>query len=369
MLARTVYCFLLFASMAGSTQLRAGSYVDVKLSYKYLGEEKQPQHKQKYCLEVTPSDELSKHTMDKLQKACALAAGLKHYQVVGKETDCHKITVALDVEDDEHRYTKTAHFSFYDGSDTQPTLNVLASFHSDNAEFNTYSMIAVCRATFDEIPSQSKTFHVDASTEPEDNEYIRGVPGSRSDTEEAPVNGNGAYVMSELMMNGFGASIGYYFNEQAAAEVGYLSLSRSLNQDAGSIDKYYIKSRIFYSRKSYVGLGIAWQTVYFDDRYELTRNDSIESLPSNAGPTPREFKGSLTTIGGEASLGWLLIGKSHSQGFNFGLDLLGVYHAWQVKRDHLTIASTDPDIRSRIVSKVKDQDTFYVLRLLLGYTF
>ena len=361
---RSLFCF---TSLIAAIPAVASESVDVKLNYKYVGEPKQPQHKQKYCLEIVPSEDLSPRSIDKFQKACALAAGLKDYHVVGKEADCHKITVDLDVEENDNDYTKTAHFSFFDGTDTRETLNVMASFHSEKGSFNSYSMIAVCRAAFNDVPAHSKTFHVEASTEPDDHGNRSG--NSPSSEDEYAINGNGMYVMSELMLNGLGASVGYYFSESLTAEAGFLSLSRSLNMDAQSLDKYYVKTRLFYSRKAYIGLGVAWQTAYFDDRYELTTRDTIESLPANAGPSPREFKGSLSTMGGEASLGVLLAGASHKKGLNVGIDFVGVYKAWQVTRDNLTIATSDADLRKRIVSKVKDEDVYYVLRLLVGYTF
>lgn len=366
MRVRTAYCVTFIIGQTIVSAVANAASIDVKLNYKYASEGKQPDKKLKYCLEIKPSNDLSVNATDKLQKACALAAGLKNYQIVGKEVGCQKISLALDVEENNNDYTKTAHFSFYDNAGAQPTLNVLASLRSNTSTFNSYSMIALCRATFNDIPPQSEMFHVDASIEPDDAGERSSVSPTPTDW---PINGYGAYVMSEMLLNGIGASIGYYFNESVTAEVGYLSLSRALNQDAQSLDKYYVKTRIFFSRKAYVGLGLAWQTAYFDDRYELTTRDKIESLPANAGPSPREFHGSLTTVGGEASLGCLIVGTSHTKGFNLGLDFLGVYRAWDVKRDHLTIASQDPDIRKRIVSKLKDQDTYYVLRLLLGYTF
>lgn len=360
-----VNTFICISACFLSQQAHAAPPVDVKLNYKYSGEPKVPPKNATYCLEIAQSKDLSANAVEKLHKACALAAGLKGYHLVGKEAGCRKITAELSVEDDENGYVKTAEFFFFEDGPQKPSLKVKANFDSETGEFNSYSMIASCRAVFNEIPAESKVFHVDASTEPDD---TGRHPDDRTD--HPPVNGRGVYVMSELMLNGLGGSAGYYFSEELAVEAGFLDLGRSLNMDANRLMKYYVKSRLFFTRRAYVGVGLGWQNSEFGEGYQyFSSKHSIKRDTYWQDTSGEQFQGSLQTFGGEVSLGYLFVGASLKKGLVLGADWFGVFAPWMITENKIKVASGDSKMRERIAQKIQNEKTYYLLRFLVGYNF
>lgn len=320
--------------------------VDVELDYKYAGAPVQPARDKPYCLTVKAEADDTELSLRKVKQVCADAAGVKGYNLNGRD-DCADVKLTMSVrQTKDDTYTKTCAFEFFERAQVKPNLVITGKLTSSHKTINELTVTACCRAAFHEVPENSGSTEV----------------VSRTDLDDA-VNGHGFYGSASVLLNGSGLAAGYYLSERAAIELSYFRLFHSTNMDADEVQTAAIQLRYFFDRQVYAAVGPALreasfsQGLYFD-------NNKITSNPDRH----REIHGRLTTAGVEGAFGRLLRGASHQQGLLIGVDFIGGYMPSFVVNDKIELSNTnDASMRDHAARTIAKTHTYYVLKLNLGY--